>query len=325
MSIISPIYPKPKAFKMPVVTRSRSQCNSVTSNATNSVVNNVVNNVIKVESEDSHSQLGNKASRFISVCNKYLAESEALRKKKENSLLLGNTSEAEVQHFDNVRIVTELIYIINQHFPDICTEDTSRFPNARRAIYDRIREVYGHITNNEIIPKTREELSSTKSLIEEFQVAEKMLMPNRRPIRGAYVDYAGMDCIDDENNKIPTFWIDLLAIATDPDYDPENIEDQQQILEDEQDDENFDKYVVYDEEDEQDEDEQDTDEDEDLDEDDEEDEEEDDDLEDEDDEEEEDDLEDEEDDDDDEIIEITVVPRNRNNHIRFIYDDDDEE
>ena len=325
MSIISPIYPKPKAFKMPVVTRSRSQCNSI---------NNAANKQIKVEKTDPiQSQVSSKIYWFISICNKYLHESAAFKKEKDNNRLLGNASAAATNHFDNIRNVTELFYIINQNFPDIYAEDTSRFNLFGQSIYRKIPELYSDIANTVIKPKTREEFSSNKSLIEELQETEKMLMqyvPIQRPIRGAYVNYTGMDCIEDEDNSnIANIWIDL-SIASDPDYDPENIEDQQQILEDEQDDENFDKYVVYDEEDEQDEEEQDTDEDEDLDEDDEEEDDEEDEEEEEGDEEdesegdEEDESEEDESDEDDGIIEIMDAPK-RNTHIRFIYDDDDEE
>ena len=317
---------------MPAVTRSRSQCNSVTSLATNNATSNATNNAtsslatkqIKVEKTyPIQSQVSAKVFWFISICNTYLYESEALKNEKDNNLFLGNASAAATEHFDNVRIVTELFYIINQNFPDIYTEDTSRFNRLGQSIYRKIQELYHDIANTDIRPKTLEEFSSIKSLIEELQESEKMLMqyvPIQRPIRGAHIDYTGMDCIEDEDNKNTNIWIDL-SIASDPDYELQDDEEEDfEESDDEEDDEESDDEEDDEEEDDEEEDEDEESEDEES-EDEESEEEDEEDDEEEDDDEEDDDEEDEED--DDGIIEIIDAPK-RSTHIRFIYDDDDE-
>lgn len=144
-------------------------------------------------------------------------------------------------YYDNIRNATEIMYFIEQYLPDVYSM-SSRMPRFVEVVYNKIQEFYytvrsGSITYNQI---TIDEYNCISSLLKTLQDCEKIVIPFLRsdfPVKRmrTFVDYAGMDTIEPENeyNAITDIWADV-TLKEDLDYEPSEYED-----EDDEDDEDY--------------------------------------------------------------------------------------
>jgi len=195
---------------------------------------------------------------FVSVAKEGINEVEKSRQKQleikhlimcgpKNYLKSKETMENEVRtlHFDNIRRATELMFFIDQYLPEVRNLSPS-MDKFSKVVYAKIQDLYQQIRTSDIKPETDDERRAVVAMIYVLQDVEKNIIPLlpadvllKR--RRNFVDYTGMDTIEPESeyDGITDIWFDL-TLAEDPDYEP---------TEDEEDDD-LDRYVVYDEEDE---------------------------------------------------------------------------
>lgn len=193
---------------------------------------------------------------FSSVIKEGLADIEKSNAEKTRivGLVEANPKDKKYEkefrtHHDNtVRRVTEVMYFIEQYYPEVrnLSPGMVRFGEV---LYKKVHELYDQIHSWDIDtkPKTEEEKQSLASLIYTLQDVEKMIipfLPQEHSIKRKrnFVDYTGMDTIEpyDEYDGITNIWLDT-TVFCDPDYEFEEDED-----------DDLDRYVVYeDEEDEE--------------------------------------------------------------------------
>jgi len=204
------------------------------------------------ESNQKVSKDGSLKTWFVSSVKKYLAEMRILNDKKEDLLHNNKFEDYRQCYYNQLRLITELFYIIQEYFPTLYSEhsdvDFERLPNVA---YRKIQELYSDIHDNVVLAQNKDEYNSIKVAIGELQAAEKALIPYlyEDPAthkRSRRVDYTGMDMFEeyDEFDNLIGKWR-IVVINDDSDYDPDNEEDHLQMLKDEHYDEKFDNFVVY--------------------------------------------------------------------------------
>lgn len=239
---------------MPVITRNQ-RINNVASMEKPQSLNPVVNQQVtgKVRPD-----LNNLLPWFASVVKEGLKDIEIANREKlhvrhlikfhtHNSVSSKVARERELRtiHFDNIRRATELMFFVDQYLPEVRNLSPS-MERFTKAVYAKIQDLYQQIRAADVKPETDDERRAVVAMIYVLQDVEKNIIPLlpadvllKR--RRNFVDYTGMDTIEPESeyDGITDIWFDL-TLAEDPDYEP---------TEDEEDDD-LDRYVVYDEEDE---------------------------------------------------------------------------
>ena len=233
---------------MPVLTRSqRKSMNNVSSNQGTYIKQNY-------KSNQKVSKDGSLETWFVSSFKKYLAEIFILNDKTKSLFHTKNFEDYIQCYYEQLRIITELFYIVHEYFPTLYSEHPDvGFDRLANVMYKKIQELYSEIYNNNnvVLPRNKDEYNIMKIAIGELQAAEKALIPYVNEATTTHkrcrrVDYTGMDMFEqyDEFDNLIRTWSHEV-INDDSDYDPDNEEDHLQMLKDEYCDENFDKFVVY--------------------------------------------------------------------------------
>jgi hypothetical protein len=190
---------------------------------------------------------------FVSVIKKALSEIDQnnTRKSVIKSMLFkcpdSEISKANMEkdlrtvHFDSIRQATELMFFIDQYLPEVYS--IASMEKFTEVVYNKIQVLYNQIRTADIKPETDDEYKTIMAVIGVLQEVEKNiipLLPADQPLkrRRNFVDYTGMDTIEPLDG-ITDIWTDL-TLKEDPDYEPSEDED-----------DDLDRYVVYDEENEE--------------------------------------------------------------------------
>lgn len=233
---------------MPVITRSQSLMkNNVASLEKCQDRNFVINQKINVKVSPN---MDNLLPWFTSVAKEYLADIEKNRQKnqilycvvsecKNEKMTKKNKNIIRTNYFDNIRRATELMFFVDKYLPEVYNL-SPKMPNFAKCVYNKVQEFYQDIYNSSIKPETDEERKVISSLIYTIQDVEKNIIPllptdQQLKRKRNVVDYTGMDTIEGLD-----IWADV-TIAEDPDYVPDDYDDE---------DDELDRYVVYNEEDE---------------------------------------------------------------------------
>jgi hypothetical protein len=141
--------------------------------------------------------------------------------------------ELRMEHYNALRRVTEIMYIVGQYYPEVRNLSPSmvRFGEV---VYKKVQELYQQIRflDHDTKPVTEDEKKCMVSLIYTLQDVEKMIIPYlpqehaTKRIR-KFIDYTGMDTIEPESeyDGITNIWLDT-TVFSDPDYEFEEDEDE---------------------------------------------------------------------------------------------------
>lgn len=241
---------------MPVTTRNQSRM----------IINTIIDSQKKPQSTNPVTKeqavvkvrpdLNNLLPWFVSVAKEALKDIEKCNENKLKIKDLINSdankcsiskealeNEYRTLYFDNVRRATELMFFVDQYLPEVRNLSPS-MQRFSKVVYTKVQDLYDQIRTSDIKAKTDEEYKVVVSLITTLQDVEKniiTILPSDQQVkrRRNFVDYTGMDMIEPESeyDGVTNIWFDL-TLAEDPDYEP---------TEDEEDDD-LDRYVVYEEE-----------------------------------------------------------------------------
>ena len=226
---------------MPVLTRSQLKQTNVSSNKKNIILNaSKKNNIPTIH-------------WFVGIIRKYLAYIDDLNKKLEENR--GDYEFNRERIYDKIRILTEMYYIVNIYYPLVSpAKFNDSWKKLTNIIYNKIQDMYTQIrfeiNNNFNFYKTIYNYNVIKAALEQLHDTEKMIIPYleepKKPRRCPVVIYTGMDTIEPycEYDGITDIWRDE-SVTYDVNYNPLNEEAILQRVEDVEDDENFEKYVVY--------------------------------------------------------------------------------
>ena len=156
---------------------------------------------------------------FIAIADRYAVEILSLQTKK-TIILKYNVNKHRQYHYEQLRLVTELYYIIQEYFPEV--SDTIHSKRLANTFYTQSQSFDHQIRTNKVISRNAEEYQTVRVALRQLQDTEKMLIPylQTKNKRSPPVDYTGMDSIIDEYDGITDIWEDT-TIGEDPDYDPE--------------------------------------------------------------------------------------------------------
>ena len=182
-----------------------------------------------------------------------------------------------VNYFDGVRLSSEMFNVFRENVEEILEVDP-KIKLFIDGVYYKIPDIYKQIYDSKFKPSNTDEKNSIRVLVEELQEAEKLAVKylTTKPMRVPRVNYTEEEEDEEEDEQE----------QEEEEYDPDNLDDEIQELEDKKDDTNYYDYVVEEQDDEDENEDEDEDEQEDEDED-----------------EQEDEDEDENEDDDDEYVE----------------------
>ena len=159
---------------------------------------------------------------FIVIVNRYAEKIFSLQTKKEISY--DNSNKHRKYHYDQVRLVTECYYIIQEYFPEV--SDTKYGKLLANTFYTQSQSFDHQIRTNKVISRNAEEYQTVRVALRQLQDTAKMLIPylEIQPIKNKRfptVDYTGMDSIFvDEYDGITDIWEDT-KVVEDPDYELE--------------------------------------------------------------------------------------------------------
>jgi len=222
---------------MPAITRNKSQMIMKNIISSKSVINQ---QVIKKVRPDST----NMVDWFKSVIQKSCVEIDQNNTRKAelekhlkclDSHFLKPILENELRtlHFDNIRYITELLFFIEQYFPEVSI--IYPMPAFAKVIYQKVQELYKQIHDDIYKPKTEDDHKVAVAIISVLKDVEKNiipLLPSNVPLkrRRNFVDYTGMDTIEpeSESDRITNIWDDQ-TIEEDPDYIPMEDEEDEEL------------------------------------------------------------------------------------------------
>jgi hypothetical protein len=205
---------------MPVVTRNQYKNNAIINKIITPIPDDILSWFITIVSKklkNIHKLHNNKSELRILI-------KDAVDTHRKNAY----KKELKSVHYDKIREVSELMYIISEYFPKVMSlsSDMSRFGQF---VYNKVQSLYLKIRKNKFKPETGDELKTIKSMIYILQDTEKIIIPflpnvfQVKRIRN-FVDYSGMDTDDNR-------------IDEDEDYDPiEDVEDDEEVEELDEDD-----------------------------------------------------------------------------------------
>jgi hypothetical protein len=110
---------------------------------------------------------------FIASVNRYAEKIFSLQTKKEISY--DNSNKHRKYHYDQVRLVTECYYIIQEYFPEV--SDTIYGKLLANTFYTKIQPFEHQIRNNIVISRNAEEYQTVRVALRQLQDTAKMLMP----------------------------------------------------------------------------------------------------------------------------------------------------
>lgn len=233
---------------MPVITRNQRLNNVASMEKPQKPINQQVIVKVKPDMNDLLPWFTSVAKEALQSIEKSNMEKATIRKllnfHPNNSKHSKSALERKFRtiHFDIIRRATELMYFVDQYLPEIYNKCLS-MQRFAEVVYKKVQQLYDEIRNIDVKPETDDERSAVVAMIYVLQDVEKNIIPLlsadvQLKRRRNFVDYTGMDTIEPLDG-ITDIWFDL-TLAVDPDYEP---------MEDEEDDD-LDRYVVYDEEDE---------------------------------------------------------------------------
>ena len=228
-------------YTMPVLTRSQLKQTNVSSDKESIILNaSKKNNTPTI-------------IWFIGIIKKYLKDMDDLHKKQTENSIGGYEFERECI-YDQIRVITEMFYIVNIYYPVVSpAKFNDSWKNLTNTFYNKIQDMYTQIrfeiNNNVNFYKTIYHYNVIKAALEQLHDTENMIIPYleepKKPRRCPVVIYTGMDTIEPycESHDITDIWRDE-SVTYDANYDPLNEEAILQRVEDNEDDDNFEKYVV---------------------------------------------------------------------------------
>jgi hypothetical protein len=110
---------------------------------------------------------------FLAIVNRYAEKIFSLQTKKEISY--DNSNKHRKYHYDQVRLVTECYYIIQEYFPEV--SDTIYGKLLANTFYTKIQPFDHQIRNNIVISRTAEEYQTVRVALRQLQDTAKLLMP----------------------------------------------------------------------------------------------------------------------------------------------------
>ncbi len=207
-----------KAFKMPVTTRSQTK--SMSENK------KVIGNL-----EESRVTKNSTLSWFVTSIKNSLSLMEKNSDTERKLLAKGSKKLAKMICYANIRISTEIMYVVEQYYP-IMRVMSIKMDKFGKTVYDKIHDLYNQIRNwdKSYNPITQEEKLVFNTYINVLYDTEKMIVkflpldyPKKRLCK--FVDYTFMDTIEphDEYDGITDIWRDE-TLDYDPDYEFEEEE-----------------------------------------------------------------------------------------------------
>lgn len=99
-------------------------------------------------------------------------------------------------YFDNLRQVSEIMYIVTEYLPDLVLCGKYKFDNFIVAVYNKAKELRSELSKSKFSPLTDDEQKTKDAFLSSVQDAEKVVVPllpakkvvsdNRRHIRFTY-------------------------------------------------------------------------------------------------------------------------------------------
>jgi hypothetical protein len=174
---------------------------------------------------------------FINTLKKSLVAIDEIKLEKKSSHLCGEKDKLRVLHYEQLRHVTEMMFMVGQYYPTVRNLSPKMLIFGQVA-YAKVKQLYKEIrVYTDYKPKTQEENEIIAALISTLHDVEKTLIPYTKRHRNV-VDYTGMDTIEPEceYDGITDIWYDE-SVWYDSDYVPEDDEDEDEDEEDDEDDE----------------------------------------------------------------------------------------
>ena len=146
---------------MPVLTRSQLKQTKVSSDKENIILNaSKKNNITTIY-------------WFIGIIKKYLKDADDLTKKREENSIGDYEFERECI-YDNIRVITEMFYIINIYYPVVSpAKFDGAWKNFTNTIYNKIQDIYTQIrlefNKNVNFYKTIYHYNVIKAALEQFR------------------------------------------------------------------------------------------------------------------------------------------------------------
>ena len=147
-------------LKMPVITRSQSKNRNICS-------------ALKIRPDPN-----NLLPWFIYVMKEGIADAANLFNKKKEEFFKNSKSQLyRTTHFELLRRITEIFYLINEYLPIIIEQGSRNMDKFTIVVYKKIHEFYRQVHESAIIPKCRNEVKIIKALLSTFQDVEKTVLP----------------------------------------------------------------------------------------------------------------------------------------------------
>ena len=122
---------------------------------------------------------------FIAIVNRYVDEISSLQTKK-TIILKYNVNKHRQTHYEQLRLVTELYYIIQEYFPEF--SNTIYGKKLANTFYTKIQYFDHKIRNHIVIPRNEEEYKTVRVALGQLQDTAKILIPYLE-IKNSSFDY----------------------------------------------------------------------------------------------------------------------------------------
>jgi hypothetical protein len=168
---------------------------------------------------------------FDEIVYKYKNEIDILKtKKREAKNDKKNMNIYYECYYDQLRLVSELFYIVEQYLPSIYLRN-DYYKKLLNVMYNTIQKLYSDINNHSLLmPLNEEDKYLIKKTLEQLESTEKIIvhyLENENKRRFARIDYMGMDTIEAESEYgITDIWEDR-TIYEDSNYEPSEVSEQE--------------------------------------------------------------------------------------------------